>query len=216
MKVILASLFISLSFATLTSAKAPALDFQKQLKSYQDFQNGLKNYQAGDFRTALREWRPLAEQVDEADPYYKGAAQYYLGLMYAEGIGVPQDDKMSVKWYRLAAEHGIAEAQYNLGNYFFVGKGITQDYKQAANLYRLAAEQGLAAAQSTLGVMYANGYGIKRDLVIAYMWVNIAVSNNYSLASQNVNIFAKNMTAAEISKAKQLAQECVAKNYKGC
>ena len=35
--------------------------------------------------------------------------------MYASGEGVPEDDKEAVKWYRLAAEQGYAQAQYNLG-----------------------------------------------------------------------------------------------------
>ena len=30
-----------------------------------DFQKGLTAYQSGDYATALREWRPLAEQGDE-------------------------------------------------------------------------------------------------------------------------------------------------------
>ena len=46
-----------------------------------DFQKGFDAADKGDFATALKEWKPLAEQGD-AD------AQYYLGLMYAQGKGV--------------------------------------------------------------------------------------------------------------------------------
>ena len=35
--------------------------------------------------------------------------------MYEEGNGVPQDYAKAVKWYRLAADQGYADAQYNLG-----------------------------------------------------------------------------------------------------
>ena len=66
-----------------------------------DFDKGLQAAQAGDFKTALAEWTPLAEQgyVD---------AQYNLGLMYDNGEGVPENDKTAVKWYTLAAiEVGI-------------------------------------------------------------------------------------------------------------
>jgi len=52
----------------------------------QDFNKGLKAAQSGDFATALKEWRPLAEQgFGFAD------AQFNLGLMYALGDGVTQD-----------------------------------------------------------------------------------------------------------------------------
>ncbi len=48
------------------------------------FEDGVAAYKRGDYATALRLWRPLAEQGD-AD------AQFNLGLMYANGEGVPQD-----------------------------------------------------------------------------------------------------------------------------
>ena len=73
-----------------------------------DFQKGAAAYQNGDFATALREWKPLAEPRD-AD------AQFNLGVMYQKGIGVLQDYKTAVKWYRLAAEQGFARAQNSLG-----------------------------------------------------------------------------------------------------
>ena len=50
-----------------------------------DFNKGLAAANIGDFATALREWRPLAEQGD-------AGAQFNLGLMYNEGQGVPQDN----------------------------------------------------------------------------------------------------------------------------
>ena len=34
------------------------------------------------------------------------SAQYILGLMYANGFGVPEDDDEAVRWYRMAAEQG--------------------------------------------------------------------------------------------------------------
>ena len=43
------------------------------------------------------------------------AAQYNLGVMYANGEGVPKDDAQAVQWYRKAAEQGDAKAQYKLG-----------------------------------------------------------------------------------------------------
>ena len=34
--------------------------------------------------------------------------------MYRDGQGVVQDEAEAVRWFRLAAEQGHAEAQYNL------------------------------------------------------------------------------------------------------
>jgi len=86
-----------------------------------------------------------------------------------------------------------------------LGQGVVQDYKEAAKWYRKSAEQGLAAAQFALGAMYANGDGVIRDNVYAHMWWSIAASNGDKDAKKNRDNIAKNMTAADISKAQGLA-----------
>jgi TPR repeat protein len=69
----------------------------------QDYDKGAAAYSAGDYVTALREWRPLAEQG-----YTK--AQYKLGRMYNYGKGVSQDFKEAARWYKLAVNKGYANA----------------------------------------------------------------------------------------------------------
>ena len=69
-------------------------------------------------------------------------AQFNLGVMYANGRGVLQDDFEAVHWYRRAADQGLAGAQFNLGVMYANGRGVPQDDAEAARWYRLAAEQG--------------------------------------------------------------------------
>jgi hypothetical protein len=61
-----------------------------------DFRSGLVAYQRGDYATALREWRPVAEAGD-------ATAQLYLGLMYEAGHGVPVDLLEARRWFERAA-----------------------------------------------------------------------------------------------------------------
>ena len=100
-----------------------------------DFKKGLDAAKKGNFETALKEWRPLAEQGDSY-------AQYNLGLMYDYGEGVIEDYTLAVYWYRQAAEQGHAKAQYNLGLMYESGRGIAKDDTQAVYWFRKAAEQG--------------------------------------------------------------------------
>lgn len=174
-----------------------------------DFNTGLVAYQKKDYATALNEWRPLAAQGD-AD------AQSALGEMYYLGKGVPQDYKQAAKWHRLAAEQGNAGGQYSLGWLYENGNGVPQDYEQAAKWYRLAAEQGNADAQFNLATLYGNGTGVIKDDVYSHMWFNIAAISGDADALENRDIAAKSMTAADISKAQDLARACVRKNFKGC
>ena len=92
-------------------------------------------YTRDDYATALRLLRPLAEQGN-------AAAQFNLGIMYANGRGVPNDDVQAVKWFRLAAEQGYAVAQVNLGVMYANGRGVPKDYVLAYMWANLGAAGG--------------------------------------------------------------------------
>ena len=46
-----------------------------------------------------------------------------------------------MKWYRKAAEQGVARAQFNLGECCYDGVGIAQDKAEAVKWFQKAAEQ---------------------------------------------------------------------------
>ncbi len=170
-----------------------------------DFQVGWEAYERGDYATALKEWRPLAEQGD-------AGVQFGVASMYYFGQGVPRDYAEAVKWYRLAAEQGYAEAQNELGAMYMDGRGVTQDYAEAARWYRLAAEQGETSAQFTLGFMYGRGRGITQDYVQAHMWLNLAAGRMppgllRDTAAGSRDTIAKRMTPAQVAEAQRLARE---------
>jgi uncharacterized protein len=111
-----------------------------------------------------------------------------------------------VKWLRLAAEQGHAQAQHNLGFMYDSGQGVPQNDAEAMKWYRLAAEQGHADAQYNLGVMYRDGQGIPQDYVQALMWFNLAASEQ-ATAVQGRDLAASKMTPAQIAEAQRLARE---------
>ena len=61
-----------------------------------------------------------------------------------------KDDAEAVKWYRKAAEQGIAEAQFNFGACYASGYGVKKDPDRAIDWYRKAAAQGNEDAQAAL------------------------------------------------------------------
>ena len=96
---------------------------------------GLVSQGATSAQTPLAETRQRADQGD-------ANAQFNLGVMYASGLGVPQDDVQAAAWYRQAADQGHADAQYYLGVMYATGQGVPQDFTQAVAWYRQAADQG--------------------------------------------------------------------------
>ena len=142
--------------------------------------------------------------------------QYYLGAFYENGQGVPQDYKEAVKWFRLAAEQGLAAAQYNLGVFYHKGQGVPKDYNEAVTWYNLVAAQGFTQAHHNLGFMYANGLGVIQDYTIAHMWYNVGAANGVELGGTNRDDIAEDMTTAAIEKAQTMARECMSSDYKKC
>ncbi len=128
------------------------------------FDEGLAAHKRGDYATALREWRPLAEQGD-------AAAQFNLGVMYSKGRGVPQDYAEAVKWYKKAAEQNDDFAQGELGFMYGKGRGVPQDYVQAHMWLNLGATQG-------------NKLALKNRVIIAKKMTPADISKAQQLARE--------------------------------
>jgi TPR repeat protein len=111
--------------------------------------------QRGDYAAAMRLLRPLADQGS-------AGAQYDLGVMYANGQGVPQNYTQAVMWYRKAADGGDAGAQNDLGVMYANGYGVPQNYAQALMWFNLAASPASDDATRNEAVK-------TRDLVAAKM-----------------------------------------------
>jgi uncharacterized protein len=95
-------------------------------------EDGLAAYEKGDYPTAMRLLRPLAERGD-------ANAQTKLGAMYYNSYGVPKDYKQAFLWWRKAAEQGGRQAQGALGFMYQEGSGVPQDYVQAYMWFDIAA-----------------------------------------------------------------------------
>jgi|SRR5277367_274389 len=100
-----------------------------------DFGAGLSAYQKGDYTAAAKEWRPLADQGDSR-------AQFNLGLLYVDGLGVPQDYTQAVNWFERSAAQDYVKAQLNLGAMYGGGKGVKRDYVQAYKWLNICAAKG--------------------------------------------------------------------------
>ncbi|QGM47692.1 SEL1-like repeat protein [Methylocystis heyeri] len=115
------------------------------------------------------------------------AAQYELGSRYADGRGLPRDNKAAAEWFQKAAEQGLAPAQYRLGSYYEKGIGVERDYTRARKLYEQAAEAGNARAMHNLAVLAAEGNDGKPDYGVASDWFRRAAElgvrdSQYNLA----------------------------------
>jgi TPR repeat protein len=110
-------------------------------------------------------------------------SQLRLGMRYATGDGVIQNDKEAAKWFERAAKQGLAEAQYQYGLVLLQGRGVVQDYKAAFHWIEKPAQHGYAKAQYSLGELYRYGTGTPVDKARAYLWFNLAAAQGVEAAA---------------------------------
>ncbi len=163
-----------------------------------DFVTGQEAYNSGDYQTAIVEWQPLAEAGD-------AGGQFGMGLLYANGFGVPLDDDQALKWYLLAAAQSHAEAQCNIAVMYANGWGVPQSDEEAFKWYSLAADQGVTPAQIGVAKMYSGGFGVAQDKVQAQKWFTIAAELGDFNAASKRDYLADRLSADELAEANRLA-----------
>lgn len=166
----------------------------------QDLDKGAAAYSRGDYAMAMREWRPLAERGNVE-------AQFAVGNLYAEGLGVPEDDAKAMRWFRKGVDQGNAHAQYLLAIVYQNGNGIPQDDAEAVKWCHKAAEQGYADAQGNLGYRYAFGRGVPQDYREAYIWYNLSVAGGNAYNRQFRDWAAEKLTPDQLLSAQREARK---------
>lgn len=164
-----------------------------------DFEAGVAAARAGDYQGARREWQPLAE-AGHRD------AQFNLGLLYENGLGVEADGAIAARWHRRAAEQDDRTAQAYLGEMYAKGLGVPRDDTEVFLWYRRAAERGHSSAQYNVGLFYAYGRGVAPNDVQAYAWLTVAQENG-AKPTELIDLLKKNMSAANLEQARSLVDD---------
>lgn len=131
------------------------------------FEQGMKYYNQKDYAQAF----PLLEIAANQE---NAAAQYTLGKMYENGLGIDTNHTQAKELFEKAAAQGNAQAQFNLALMYIDGQWVVKDYAQAAKLLEASAAQGFVYAQNVLGFMHENGMGFVPDYAKAKHYYTLA------------------------------------------
>jgi TPR repeat protein len=129
-------------------------------------EDGFAAFERGDYASALKFWKPLAEQGDSL-------SQTLIGAMYHYGKGVRQNDAEAVKWLNRAAERGNARGQTLLGLLYAMGKGVERNSVSAYMWLDIAAtwniEEALSGRDRIAREMATNE--IIEAVLLAHKWM---------------------------------------------
>ena len=172
----------------------------------QGYYDGRAAFNRGDYATAYGKLLPYAK---------RGIApvQSQIGLMHANGYGVPVNKQEAIKWYRKASLYGLGEAQMRLGHLYLNGAGSGRNLPAGIYWLERAANQKYGYAQYTLGILYMGGQGLAKDYVQAYAWLTRAVGRRYRGAAQLRDQLGARMSKEEIDRAVQLTGGSAISHY---
>jgi len=147
------------------------------------------------------EWFMIAAKQQHTE------AEYYVGMYYQNGKGVPKNIDQAIYWFEKAAMKKNKNALYHLA--MILIKQETKDYETIAKLLKQAADQDHAHAQYNLAVMYQKGDGVEKNLDTAFYYYEKAANANLPIAQYNLGMmyFEGKVVEKNEPKAKELWQK---------
>ena len=135
------------------------------------------------FKESIEEIRASAEKGDATD-------EMFLAMSYACAWGAKPNGPEAIKWYKLAAEHGNAQAEEQIGALYEYGLEdlVQQDYHEAIKWYKKAAEHGCARAQFNLGLRYSSGDLVPQNSKESAKWIQKSAELGYIKAQYTIGL----------------------------
>ena len=151
--------------------------FLAALPVFADTAAGLTAFKNKDYQRAYREWKSAAD-AGQAE------AQFDLGVLYAQGLGVRRDLTEAASWYRKSAEQGNAEAEFALGQMYSRGWGVPRDEADALRWFQMANSVESDGAPTDWAIV--EGHGMPRDAGQAAYWYRQAAEQGHAEAQFNL------------------------------
>ncbi len=157
------------------------------------------------------------EQLEEITTLLTEAVQsgdidgeYYLGYMYAHGIGVAIDFNKAFDYFNrvvtsektdLEYQDAINYSNIELGIMYIRGNGVEVDNDLALDYFTAASDNGSAKASYYIGQMYENGIGVDKDYEKAMEYYLIAAEKEYAPALNEIGYLYYNGYGVDVDFA---------------
>ena len=141
--------------AAAQEAAEPAVETGGAADAYDAFLNGR-------YEDAIAIWLPLASGGDPS-------AQFNIGVMYANGLGVDRDMAAAMDWWTRAARQLHVRSAHNLALAMLSGEpktngaAVEPDYPGILRYLKIGADAGYPNSEYTLAKLYEEGVGVEKD-----------------------------------------------------
>lgn len=144
-----------------------------------DFSEATKLFDRKLYMKAFNSFYLLAKKKDIE-------AQYNLGFMYQQGLGVHTNIDKAKEWYQKAGEQGSVKAFYSLG--WLYHNVEPKNYTEARYWYERAIGNDSIRAYNNLALLYMQGLGMEQNIKKALELFKKAKNKGSTIASLNLGI----------------------------
>ncbi len=177
------SLFVALCYAIMpinAYAQADGFGFLPTDKLIQEDLYSFEPYPLSELQDRIQ------YALEENEP----EAQYRLGRMYEEGIGVNIDYQIARQWYEASAANGFVPAMVSLANMFLYGaEGVDPDPTLALSYLREAEKSENPLVFYELGLYFENVGGTAQNYAKAFEYYQKAAREGVLNAHVKLAIF---------------------------
>ena len=125
----------------------------------------------------------IEQDYDLAMFYFKmaarfnyGRAEFNIGKMYEEGLGIIKSSEKAIEWYKLASTHGEVQALVSMADIYSDKK----EFNTAFKLYNMAYENyenknDAAIVMLKIGFLYFYGRGVDKNPDKGIEWLTMAL-----------------------------------------
>ena len=137
--------------------------------------SGFSAFESKHFSRAMQLLAPYAEKGNPD-------AQYSLGIMYQNGLGIVRNPVLAFRWMREAAKQKHGLSCHSLGLMYLEGDCVEKNSRRPFDYFSLAAEQDLEGSIIMLAQMYDEGTGVKKDSERAkILYRKVGIDNPHAL-----------------------------------
>ena len=166
-----------------------------------DYERAFAALEKKDFKKAAYYLSYFASNGDDV-------AQYNMGILYRDGLGVEKNNKVALSWFLLSAEQNNMLANYAIAKLIEDTEDLDQLEKNAIDYFKEAAFLGHAIAPLEIGNFYFSRQNAPEDLVRAFIWWSLSFERGAPNVYKNISKITPELSKSQMDSIVLKLAEC--------
>ena len=174
-----------------------------------DYTKAFEALERGDYKTATYYLSFFASNGDSV-------AQYNMGILYRDGLGVEKNPKVALSWLYLAAQQRHMLSNFAIAKLIETHPHLADRKKGRLHFLKEAAFLGHAIAPLEIGNFYYSRQETDFDLVRAMVWWIVSSDRDAPGAVEMISSVSPLLNRVQMDQVTVKLADCDNKSYRDC